>query len=920
MSSEPVGGIDVYVAAHDAQYNATMARAAATAGRTAAAIAGAFSGAAMGQNLAMFGAKADQVFTGLGQRFRLLGRDLRNFSGALATVSGFGAYLSGRAFIETAGDFEQKMEIIKTLSGATERQMAALEAQTVRLGSATARTAGDIATGALELQKMGRSLDDISLILPSVTNFSIASDTTVQQAANTAGSVLMQFQMGATETARVMDTLTRGANQSAADVGDFSIALSYAGQQAFNANVSLERTVALMEAASNAGIPGSRLGTGLQSVLNDIYMPNMRQVALFKRFGIQTRETTGELRDLYAILDDIFKKLPQNQWGRFEVDTQNYLMALRGQGTASIRNREDDLMANAGGETARTADARMRGLKGALDALGGAFDALMIKAGEAGFTGVLTALFKNVGQFVANLSSANNETLKFAAGFGAVVLAITPVMFLLGSLLAIITSPEGLIFAFVALAAAAAVWSTVEAQIRGVQSAMDDAADSTTKIAQLNQQLATAAGNAADELKRQRFELTQTLRLQAAEATRQAELAEKRDPQRNPGSLQWWLDPRVSLDFAHGMVGTSRHDEAVQARARADQLNAMYNDAVEANFARDFPREGGVPTVTPHAPPIIPGDLQAGMMSTAESIEHMTRNLEAQAKAAQQSVAALQRLAGIQAIIEQSRDGMGGQLSQSAAAGIYDRQTSAQDTIALAQTRASMSDTAAEQDLLTRAMLNGERAYERVRIALDLVRQNQGMTADEAVRLATAVEDGNHRFEQAQARMQEIGQAFRDIGTTIAGAFEQAIVSGAKLSDTLKQLLKDILLIALRVAVIKPLGNWLGNAIGGLFGGGGKSKGGKAVGGTVWPGGAVEVGEQGRELFVPKVGGTIISAAALARGGGAGGASIVYAPSYAFSGTSEEMAAVKRMVANDRAMFGQKVRAVMGDARQRGRF
>lgn len=957
MNDQNAGGIDVYVQAHDEAYTAAMRRAAATARQTGTQISQAFQG--MGPSIAQFGHRMDVVFTGLGNRMRLLGRDLRALSGTMATVSGFGTYISGRAFIETAGEFEQQMDIIQALSGATERQMQSLEDQTISLGSSTARSANQIAAGALELQKMGRSIDEIQRILPSVTDFSIAADQDVSQSARTAGSVLMQFRMSASETQRVMDTLTRGANQSAADVGDFSIALSYAGQQAYNANVSLERTVALMEAASNAGIPGSRLGTGLQSVLNDIYMPNMRQIQVFRRFGIETRTATGELRDLYDVLQDIFTKMPQNQWARFEVDTQNYLMALRGQGIDSVRERERDLYDNAGGEAARTAAARMQGLKGALDELGGAFDSLMIKAGESGLTRILTKLFRDIGDWVANLSQASTNTIMFGAAITALLLALNPLMFMMGSLLSILTSPEGLIFALASLGVSMAIFSRIEAELKGVGQALDATSAPLQRITSLNQQLATATGDAADAMRRQRQEMTSTLREQARVAELHADMAEAAAEERRNSlghTLLWGTGVFADAGMAaEGIFGESTQDVAVAARARADTINRIYNDAVQANFDRDgAPQEEDGPPI----PPALPnGDLSAMMgMTAAASIERQTRLLEDQARAVGDGVLAWQRYAAIQAIVEQSRDQFGeATMSWEQAGAIHDRQRAAQGAIehaqaqeaanlaisaqgkALALTRVQIQQSQEEQEQLTQAMLGGERAYERARIALDLLRQNQGMTRDEAERLAAGVEAANDNFARAQERMQRFAGMWRDIGDRIAGAFEEAVVQGESLSDVLKQLAADIIMIAIRAAVIEPLGRQLGNFLSSVLGGassgdkgGGSSLfssligavfgGGKAGGGNMWPGAVYEVGEQGRELFVPKVGGTMISNAAMRQGGGGGlGGGIVYAPSYSFTGTAEEIERVKQMVANDRAQFAARFRNELANVNSRGR-
>lgn len=403
--------------------------------------------------------RADTVFTGLGNRLRLLARDLRSFSSVASVASGVGMYMSGRKFMESAGGFEQQLAVFNALSGATEQQLASLEQQVLHLGSSTAKTTGEVMDGALSLQRMGRSVEEIQAILPSLTNFSIVAQMDMDAAARVAGSTLIQFGLHVDQTQRVMDVIARGAHQSAADVDEFAVALTYAGSEARSSNLTLERTIALMEAASQAGIPGSRLGTGLQSVLNDIYMANQRQRAMYDQFSIETRSADGTPRDVLEVLQDIFDRIPAEMYGRFETDTARMLMGIRSQGLEAVRQFQADLENEAGGENQRIGEAFMSGIAGAMEMLTGAIDTLLIKIGQSGFTGVVTNMIYAFTNWVNALSEAETETLMFAGAVGALLLALNPIMFALGGVLAILTSLEGLMFG-AAVALAITHWDT----------------------------------------------------------------------------------------------------------------------------------------------------------------------------------------------------------------------------------------------------------------------------------------------------------------------------------------------------------------------------------------------------------------------------------------------------------------------------
>lgn len=108
-----------------------------------------------------------------------------------------------------------------------------------------------------------------------------------------------------------------------------------------------------------------------------------------------------------------------------------------------------------------------------------------------------------------------------------------------------------------------------------------------------------------------------------------------------------------------------------------------------------------------------------------------------------------------------------------------------------------------------------------------------------------------------------------EIGLTFTSAFEDAIVTGQKLSDVINSLGQDILRITTRKLITEPIGGFFTDALKGLGGGGnllgsigsaisGLFGGSRAGGGDVMSGRSYLVGEQGPEMFVPRTAGTIV--------------------------------------------------------------
>lgn len=135
-------------------------------------------------------------------------------------------------------------------------------------------------------------------------------------------------------------------------------------------------------------------------------------------------------------------------------------------------------------------------------------------------------------------------------------------------------------------------------------------------------------------------------------------------------------------------------------------------------------------------------------------------------------------------------------------------------------------------------------------------------------------------FRKATAEADPLLERIRDVGkemgATIASSFEDAVLSGKKLSDVLKSLEQDLIRIIYRQAVTKPFEKWLGDAIGGngqssggggwigsllglfgggktmdtgSYGGGGYIGGGAAIGGPVMPNSLTRVAENRPEVF-----------------------------------------------------------------------
>ena len=117
-------------------------------------------------------------------------------------------------------------------------------------------------------------------------------------------------------------------------------------------------------------------------------------------------------------------------------------------------------------------------------------------------------------------------------------------------------------------------------------------------------------------------------------------------------------------------------------------------------------------------------------------------------------------------------------------------------------------------------------------------------------------------YQKQLPLIEEINQLSTDAGSLIAQGFEDAILSGQKLSDVMRALGQDILRLVFSQTITGPLAKGITSALLGVpF---------MAMGGPVSAGSPYVVGERGPELFVPSSSGSIVPNSKMSSGGGGG--------------------------------------------------
>lgn len=160
-------------------------------------------------------------------------------------------------------------------------------------------------------------------------------------------------------------------------------------------------------------------------------------------------------------------------------------------------------------------------------------------------------------------------------------------------------------------------------------------------------------------------------------------------------------------------------------------------------------------------------------------------------------------------------------------------------------------------------------------------------------------------YEKLAPLLEEQRRLGREAGEMIAMGFEDAILSGNKLSDVLKNLAQDLMRLIFRNVITAPLAAGIGNFINGGLGF-------LAEGGPARAGSPYIVGEKGPELFVPGTSGTVIPNDRINQMGGSAGGTTVNISYNIQSGVSR--AELQPILENER----KRLRAEIPDMVRRG--
>ena len=199
-----------------------------------------------------------------GSTTKSFGRMAGQIAAAAAAFSAINAAV-GRS-IKSFRDFEFQMAKVKAVTGASEKDFAMLSETAKELGRSTFFTAQQVAELQTNFGKLGFSTQEILDAQEATLLLATATDTDLGRAAVVAGASIRGFALDASEAGRVVDVMAKAFTSSALDIEKFQTSMTKVAPIAAGANISLEATTAVMGTLTDAGIEASIAGTSLRNI------------------------------------------------------------------------------------------------------------------------------------------------------------------------------------------------------------------------------------------------------------------------------------------------------------------------------------------------------------------------------------------------------------------------------------------------------------------------------------------------------------------------------------------------------------------------------------------------------------------------------------------------------------------------------
>lgn len=248
-----------------------------------------------------------------GSQVKSLGETLKQGAilkaGALATQAvqelGEKAVEAAKYVVEVGSNFEQAMDKVSALSGATGSELDSLSEKARELGASTQYSATEVADAFSYMALAGWDTQSMLDGIDGVLNLAAASQMDLAQASDIVTDNLSAFGLAAGDASKLADEMAFAQANSNTTTVQLADAFGNCAANMHAAGQDIETTTSFLEAFANQGIKGSEAGTKLSAIMRDITAKMKDGAIQIGDTSVAVTDAHGNFRDLTDILTDV---------------------------------------------------------------------------------------------------------------------------------------------------------------------------------------------------------------------------------------------------------------------------------------------------------------------------------------------------------------------------------------------------------------------------------------------------------------------------------------------------------------------------------------------------------------------------------------------------------------------------------------
>ncbi|MDB8803247.1 phage tail tape measure protein [Romboutsia sp. 1001216sp1] len=369
----------------------------------------------------------------LGNNFKHVGSKAQEIGGKLTTHVSLPLMGVGVAAAHVGLEYEEEMDKVAAISGATGSDFKKLQDKAEEMGSKTKFSASEAGQGMEYMAMAGWKTGDMLEGIEPILNLAIASGEELGTTSDIVTDALTGFNLKAKDAGMFADVLAAASSNANTNVGMMGETFKYAAPVAGALGYSIQDTSLAIGLMANSGIKAGQAGTALRAGLTNLVKPTDSMAAAMDKYGISIKNSDGKMKSFREVITELRDKL-----GNLDKSTQaSTVSTIFGKeamsGWLAIINASQsdfDKLANAidtsEGATAKMAKTMSGNAKGSITEMKSALEGAGIKIFQV-LAPAITSVANDISDLANSFSNLSPETQEFIVKMGMAAIAIGPI-------------------------------------------------------------------------------------------------------------------------------------------------------------------------------------------------------------------------------------------------------------------------------------------------------------------------------------------------------------------------------------------------------------------------------------------------------------------------------------------------------------